>query len=323
MGKGRSREQWTAVVNAMVARGAKASDAELVQIAEYLTSHLGPTTAPAAAPPARGGRPAMANRGPGPLGAGRADSQVVDDVAAERGRKDFNDECITCHGLNGRGGNDTLPKEQQGPDLVRSLVVLHDRYGNELGPFLKKGHPMRGGRTGASLTEAQITDLSHYLHRTVYYTLRSGPMLKVQNILSGDKAAGAAYFNGAGKCNTCHSPAGDLAGIGTKYDPPTLQTKFLFPKSVGFARGGRRTATTKPVMVTVTPAGGAAVEGTLIHVDDFNVSLREKDGQYRSFAITPGMKVVRKDPYATHIEMLDHYTDKNIHDIVAYLESLK
>lgn len=320
MGKGRSREQWTAVVNSMVARGAKASDTELVQIAEYLTAHLGPTTTPASAA-ARGGAPTT-NRGPGPLGAGRADSHVVDDAGAERGKKIFTDDCITCHGLNARGGNETLPKEQQGPDLVRSLTVLHDRYGNEIGPFLTKGHPMRGGRNGSSLTKQEISDLADYLHQTVYYTLRSGPMLKVQNILTGDPKAGAAYFNGAGKCNTCHSPTGDLAGIGKKYDPPTLQNKFLFPRSVGFGRRGAPTVVAKPVTVTVT-AGGADTEGTLLHLDDFNVALRDAKGQYRSFQITPAVKVVKHDPYAMHVTLLDQYSDKNIHDIVAYLESLQ
>ncbi|MGJ5818028.1 c-type cytochrome [Paludibaculum fermentans] len=326
MGKGRSREQWTAVVNAMVARGAKATDAELVQIAEYLTARLGPNSTPESAS-ARGSRSGavapVAGRGPGPLGAGAANSHVVDDAGAERGKTVYTAECITCHGLNGRGGNDTLPAEQRGPDLVRSVLVLHDRYGNEIGPFLAKNHPLRSGRKGSSLTTEQVGDLAHFLHQTVYYTLRSGPMLKVQNILTGDAKAGAAYFNGEGKCSGCHSPTGDLAGVGRKYDPPTLQTKFLFPRSVGFGRAGARTAPVKPVTVAVTLADGTFSEGELVRLDDFNVSLRDAQGQYKSFKITPQVKVVKNDPYAMHVTMLDQYTDKNIHDIVAYLESLK
>lgn len=326
MGKGRSREQWTAVVNAMVARGAKATDAELVQIAEYLTARLGPNSG-SESTAARGTRAnataPVAGRGPGPLGAGAANSHVVDDAGAERGKAVYTAECITCHGLNGRGGNETLPAEQRGPDLVRSVLVLHDRYGNEIGPFLAKNHPLRSGRKGSSLTQEQIGDLSHFLHQTVYYTLRSGPMLKVQNILTGDPKAGAAYFNGEGKCSTCHSPTGDLAGVGKKYDPPTLQTKFLFPRSVGFGRAGARTAAVKPVTVSVTLADGSVSEGVLDRLDDFNVSLRDAQGQYKSFKITPHVKVVKNDPYAMHVTLLDQYTDKNIHDIVAYLESLK
>jgi hypothetical protein len=137
----------------------------------------------------------------------------------------------------------------------------------------------------------------------------------------GDPKAGAAYFNA--KCRGCHSAAGDFAGIGSKYDPPTLQSKFLFPRTVGFGRRNAGTTPSKPVTVTVTPAPGETVEGVLLHLDDFNVALRDSQGAYRSFKVTPSLKVVKHDPYAAHIALLDEYTDKNMHDIVAYLESLK
>lgn len=327
MGKGRTRDQWTAVVNTMVGRGAKASDAELVQIAEYLSGHFGPNTVvTAAAPPAPrpGAAPATAfGRGPGPLGAGAADSHVVDEKGAERGRGVYIAECITCHGNKARGGDANLPQTQQGPDLVRSLIVLRDRNGNKIGPFLAKGHPLQSGRSGGSLKSEQVADLAHFLHQKVYNTLRSGPELQIQNVLTGDPKAGAAYFNGAGKCSICHSPAGDLAGIGKKYDPPTLQSKFLFPRTVGFGRRGAGASTTKPVTVTVTQPNGQVVEGVLDKLDDFNVSLRDSQGEYRSFKITSSLKVEKHDPYEMHVKLLDQYTDKNMHDIVAYLETLK
>jgi cytochrome c oxidase cbb3-type subunit 3 len=327
MGKGRTRDQWTAVVNTMVSRGAKASTAELTEISEYLTSHFGPNmTVSAPPPPRRGGRsgggaPGDSGRGPGPLGAGAADSHVVDDAGADRGKSVYIAECITCHGVKARGGNPNLPTNQQGPDLIRSLVVLHDRYGKEIGPFLAKGHPLQSG--GSSLKVEEVSDLSHFLHQKVYNTLRSGPELQIQNVLTGDPKAGAAYFNGAGKCNTCHSPTGDFKGIGGRYDPPTIQSKFLFPRTVGFGRRGAAARTEKPVTVTVTPSNGQAVTGVLVALDDFNVSLRDSEGSYRSFKITESLKVVKHDPYAMHVALLDRYTDKNIHDIVAYLESLK
>src|SRR5579864_2606638 len=150
MGKGRTRDQWTAVVNTMVGRGAKASESELIQISEYLSSHFGPLMA-VSAPPGRGSRSSASatgalGRGPGPLGAGAADSHIVDDAGAERGKSIYIAECITCHGVKARGGNPNLPANQQGPDLIRSIVVLHDRYGNAIGPFLAKGHPLQSGR---------------------------------------------------------------------------------------------------------------------------------------------------------------------------------
>src|ERR1051325_10681282 len=118
-----------------------------------------------------------------------ADSHVVDDAGAERGKTIYIAECITCHGAKARGGNSNLPRNQQGPDLVRSLIVLHDRYGNTIGPFLAKGHPMQSGRPASSLKAPQVLDLAHFLHQRIYYTLRTGPELQIQNVLTGDPKA--------------------------------------------------------------------------------------------------------------------------------------
>jgi mono/diheme cytochrome c family protein len=250
--------------------------------------------------------------------------QVVDAAAADRGRTLYIAECVTCHGPRARGASDGVPEPQKGPDLVRSVTVLHDRFGKEIGPFLKKGHPMQSGKASASLTEPQFVDLSHFLHQKVADTLRSGPYSQVQNVLTGNAQAGQAYFNGAGGCKDCHSPTGDLAGIGKRFDPPTLQQRFLFPRAGGGRRGGGGPVQQQnPILVTVTPAGSPAVTGTLIAMDDFTVALRDSAGDYRSFKRSPSVKVEKKDPVQAHIDLLPRYTDKNMHDIVAYLESLK
>jgi len=202
------------------------------------------------------------------------------------------------------------------------VLVLHDRNGSEIGPYLRKGHPTQSGAPSANFSQAQIEELAHFIHQRVYDTLRGSPIFEVQNVLTGDPKAGEAYFNGEGKCNTCHSPTGDLAGIGKKYNPATLQQRFLFPRTAGGGRG-RGATPSKPVTVTVTPPSGAAVSGMLVHLDDFNVSLRDSSGEYHSWKRTPELKVIKNDPLAAHIELLDKYTDKNMHDIVAYLETLK
>ena len=237
----------------------------------------------------------------------------MDDQAAERGKATYTAECVSCHGPKARGTD-------KGPDLVRSLIVLKDRYGDTIGPFLRKGHPTQS--SSANLDETKIVDLSHFLHQKVGDTLRTGPYNKVLNVLTGDPKAGEAYFNGAGKCNTCHSPTGDLAGIGKKYDPPVLQLKFVFPQTVAFGRG-LTTGAKKPVIVAVTTPSGERVSGVLDHIDDFSVSLRDASGQYRSFKRSPELRVEKSDPYAAHVALLDQYTDKDIHDVVAYLETLK
>jgi mono/diheme cytochrome c family protein len=311
LGRTMTREQWGGIVSNMIGKGAKGSDAEFAEIVDYLTKNLpakgGGTSAP--------GRTQRARSGGLLDQAGASDKHIVDEEAADRGKAIYIAQCITCHGPRGRGTD-------QGADLVRSLVVLHDRYGSTIGPFLAKGHPTQSKMPSSQFTEAQIGDLSHFLHQKVGDTLRTGPFNKVQNVLTGDPNAGQAYFNGAGKCNTCHSTTGDLAGVGSKYEPAVLQLRVVFPETVAFGR--RATAAAKkPMAVTVTSPSGESVTGTLLEIDDFTVALRDASGQYRSFQRTPDLKVEKQDPFAAHIALLDQYTDKDMHDVVAYLETVK
>ena len=308
LGRGMTREQWGSIVSNMISRGAKGSDEEFAQVVDYLAQNL---------PPAKeGNSPVAKAKTARPQNlidqAGANDKQVVDEDAAARGKAIYTAQCMPCHGARARGGD-------RGPDLVRSLVVLHDRYGNTIGPFLAKDHP---NATSITLTQAQIVDLSHFLHQQVGDTLRTGPFNKVLNILVGDPKEGRAYFNGPGKCSQCHSTSGDLAHIASKYDPPVLQLKVVFPQTAAFGRRSTANAR-KPVTVTVTTATGESTTGVLEELDDFNVSLRDDTGHYRSFQRGPGVKVERHDPYAAHVALLDEYTDKDIHDVVAYLETFK
>ena len=252
------------------------------------------------------------------MGAGPADAPYVDAALADRGRTVWAAECINCHGTQARGTDN-------GPNLTRSLVVLRDRYGTELGPFLKRGHKMQSGAAATTLTDEQIVNLAHFLRQRVNDSFRGSPIFQAQNVLTGDAKAGAAFFSGEGKCATCHSAAGNnLGGIGGRFEPIDLQQRFLFP---GGGRGGRgRTGGPPPasaVKVTVTPASGESVTGVLVLLDDFNVSLRDASGASRTFKRGPGVKVVKDDPLAAHQALLDTITDKNIHDVVAYLETLK
>jgi mono/diheme cytochrome c family protein len=303
-----TREQWGSIVSNMISRGAKGSDEEFAQVVDYLAQNLPPgKDAGAAVAKTKTARPqSMLDQ------AGSNDKQVVDDDAAARGKTVYAAQCVTCHGTRARGG-------ERGPDLVRSVVVLHDRYGSTVGPFLAKDHP--NGKSLA-LTHEQLVDLSHFLHQKVGDTLRTGPYNSVLNILVGDPREGKSFFNGPGKCSQCHSTTGDLAHIASKYEPPVLQLKVVFPQTAAF---GRRSTpnSRKPVKVTVTTPSGESVTGVLDDIDDFNVSLRDDAGQYRSFPRGPGVKVEKHDPYAGHVALLDEYSDKDIHDVVAYLETFK
>ncbi len=52
--------------------------------------------------------------------------------------------------------------------------------------------------------------------------------------------------------------------------------------------------------ITVTLAGGVAVTGTPLHIDDFYVSLRDDKGEYHSWKRTAALKFVKHDPLKAH-----------------------
>ena len=299
----RTRAQWEATIENMIGRGAKVTSAEVATILDFLSSAhtLSPTTI-------RGGS--------GPL-----DKPMVDPKASALARPLYESECQACHGPDARGTSD-------GANLVRSQVVLHDRYGSMIGPYLTSSHPpvpVAKGAAGATrplppLTSTQILLLSHFLRDRVNDTLRGSPLFKAGDVLTGNPKAGEEYFNGEGGCTTCHAPTGDLAAIGRRMDPITIQQRFLFPNNVG----SRRRSTPAPVAkVMVTTASGETLTGALVYMDDFNVSLRYGAGNHRTVRRTADVRVVKDDPYAAHIALLPRITDKAIHDVVAYLASLK
>lgn len=231
--------------------------------------------------------------------AGPTERQKVDPAAARRGRQLYSQYCINCHGALAKGTAD-------GPDLIRSPLVLRDRLGSDIGPALKKlpGHK-------SDLSAAQVVDLTHFLKEQVEATAKNRNADRPPDVLTGNAEAGRAYFNGTGGCVKCHSTTGDLAGVGRRFkDPVDLQQNFLFPR-----RG-------KPQQVKVTPPGASPVTGELLRIDDFNVSLRDAAGQYHDWTRTASLKVEIDDPLARHRELLDVYTDRDIHNVVRYLESL-
>jgi cytochrome c oxidase cbb3-type subunit III len=235
------------------------------------------------------------------LGLGR----MPDAKMAAEGAKIFGATCGFCHGENARGAS--------GPDLLRSPVVLDDNQGELIGQTVHEGRPSKGMPAFPSLTGEQVRDLAEYLHLQVELAANRGTY-KALNVVTGNANAGEAYFNGAGKCNTCHSVTGDLAHIGSKMQPPDLQQRFLYPGS------SQQPSATK---VTVSLKDGSQISGTLKHLDDFYVSLYDAAGNYRSVALGKGVEVKVEDKLVFHREMLDKYTNQQMHDLTAYLVTLK
>ena len=249
---------------------------------------------------------------------------TVDQAAHDRGRAIWARECVDCHGSQARG-SDT------GPNIIRTKTVNFDRSsptpGSVLGPFLKAGHKTQSGKPSASFTDDEIVGLANFVRQSVNDTMRGSAVFTVGDILVGDRVAGEAYFNGAGKCAACHNAtARNLAGIGGRIPAPVdIQQRMLFPGSGvgGRGRGGAAPTGANAITVAITPPTGPALSGVLVEQSDFFVTLRLADGTMRAVRREPGTKVVLTNPLQAHIDLLDAITDKQIHDLVAYLESLK
>src|ERR1019366_9271323 len=242
-----------------------------------------------------------------PGGGAGMDYRDYDPATIERGHTAFVAQCAFCHGSNAKGG-------ESGPDLIRAVPVIDDENGNLIGPIILGGRQAQG-MPKFTMTQAQISDIAAFLHEGVRAAAERGTY-KILNIVTGNAKAGEAYFNGAGKCTSCHSVSGDLRGIGAKYEPIALQGKFLMP--VG-GRGNQKRSEA-PIVATVTLPSGQTIKGTLERIDDFNVSLMDASGGYHSFTRNGNIpRVDLNDPVKAHYDMLSKYTDDDIHNLTAYL----
>jgi cytochrome c oxidase cbb3-type subunit 3 len=210
-----------------------------------------------------------------------------------------------------------------GPNLLRSQLSLSDREGEKLIPVIQNGVP---GTTmpAMGLPASDAKAVASFV-RSVLGTIggqgKPPSELAPPSILVGNAEAGKAYFDG--KCAGCHSATGDLAGIGKRIgDPKLLQNTWV----AGGGRGGRGRAREagKPVTVTIT-AAGSKVEGRLIRMDDFVVTVEMEDGSARSVArdVAPAPKVEVHDPLAGHRALLPVYTDADMHNVTSYLVTLQ
>ena len=277
--------------------------AAAVLVASAIAGHVSAQGGPPPPPQGRGGaRPTFPaqQRPPG------------DPALIARGNGLYGVHCRACHGADLRGG------DQGGPNLLRSDLVLNDQAGELIAPVVLKG---RQAMPPIDVTPDDARAIAEYIH-SVTATLRNqgnppaGPP-PVLNVLVGDPAAGQAYFNA--KCATCHSVAGDLRGIGAKMPDPTTLQNYWISAGGGLGRAGRG----KSVAV-VTIAPGRTLEGTVIRIDDFYVVIEQSDGTQRTFRRDgDNPKVELRDPLEPHKKLLPTFTDKDIHNVTAYLVTLK
>ncbi len=255
--------------------------------------------------------PTRAVRESRPRGEAAAIAGAKEDPAAvARGAQVYAANCAGCHGATGRGNVGA-------PNLIRSIVVLTDEKGILISPVLRNGRPQQG-MPKPNLNEQQIADVVAWLHVQTY-TAGNRRTYTFQDVVTGDAKLGEAYFNGAGGCNKCHSPTGDLKGIASRFDAMALQQRWLGPRSRGNEPSSRG-----DMKVKVTLPSGETVSGTLDQLNDFSVSLKDESGKYRSFLRDGDVPQVEiTDPLQAHLELLHKYTDADIHNVTTYLVTLK
>jgi len=251
-------------------------------------------------------KPALAKQPPKHDAAASSRKEHKEDLAAvARGHEQFKSSCGFCHGDDATGN--------RAPDLVRSPIVSRDNKGDQIEPVIRNGRPDKGMPAFSTLKQDQIDDIVAFLHHQVYEAIHSSHVpgdYPLAKLLTGNADAGKAYFNGVGGCSGCHFVTGDLAGIATKYSPIDLQQHMVYP-----SREDKRTA-------VVTLSNGQKYEGKVVHTDEFRIGIIAQDGWYHSWP-KDQVNADIHDPLAAHRELMQKYTDADIHNLFAYLETLK
>jgi cytochrome c oxidase cbb3-type subunit 3 len=283
-----------------------------------------PPTPPApGAPPIRGDQAFPAQQRP------PADPAVI-----EHGKTLYGIHCRLCHGPDLRGG------DMGGVNLLRSALVLKDQDGELILPVVTQGRMPQGSppMPPLALSPDEVKAVAAYIHSVAAKGARQGgpppgPPVEL-NIVVGDATRGQKYF--AANCASCHSVTGDLQGLATRYPQPMqLQNAWVAgraglgffgpaPASAPAASAAPPRKAPKPVTVAVTTRDGQRVEGRLDRIDDFGVALIQADGTRRSFRREGDVpKIEISDPLEGHKKLLVKYTDADIHDLTAYLVTLK
>jgi len=257
------------------------------------------------------GRGAASPASKPPPATAKPQSYPADQIQAGQSR--YVAQCGFCHGRDAGGG-------ESGPDLTRSGLVAEDVRGDKLGPLIRQGRPDKG-MPGMNLSDSDIAAIVAFIHDTKAKAEALGGgrrAVDVEDLQTGNLEAGRQFFNGAGGCAKCHSAtSGDFAKIGSRYQGLALMHRLLYP-------GSGRDAGPAPARptATVTMRDGQVVTGKLVQHDEFSISILDAGGWTRSWPVKQ-VRVTIDNPLQAHVDQLSKYTDQQMHDVFAYLQSLK
>jgi cytochrome c oxidase cbb3-type subunit III len=227
----------------------------------------------------------------------------------QQGAALFRQDCSFCHGRDATGG-------ESGPDLTRSKFVAKDVNGDKIGPVVRNGRPDKG-MPPFDRTDQQIASLVAFIRTQQKAAQAQGGRrgnggrkgVDPEDLQTGNAEAGKKYFEGAGGCAGCHSPTRDLAGIASRYKGLELEEQMLYPRHA-------------KAKVTITLGSGQEVSGTLAYLDEFTVGLTNAEGVYQSWR-TRDVRYKVDAPLEAHVDLFSKYTDDDVHNLMAYLQTLK
>jgi mono/diheme cytochrome c family protein len=229
-----------------------------------------------------------------------ADSSGV----ATGGDRLFQQNCAFCHGRDAQGG-------ESGPNLTRSRLVRSDLNGDKITEVVRNGRPEKK-MPAFNFSGDEMRGLIAFIHSQVAEAAaQPGGRKGVDDadLQTGNVAEGKRYFEGAGTCSSCHSATGDLAGVATRYQGLQLEEQMLYP-------------TDAKNRMTVTLPTGQKIHGVVAHMDEFTVAIRDANGNYRSWP-TGKITYALDSPVHAHADLFSKYTDDDIHNLMAYIQTLR
>ena len=239
--------------------------------------------------------------------------QAASAEQVQKGQSLFATQCAFCHGRDAAGG-------ETGPDLTSSELVGKDVNGNEIGPVVRSGR-IDKGMPPFNLSDADLAAVVTFIHeQKTKMESQAGRRRTVQaeDLQTGNAEEGKQYFNGAGGCANCHSPTGDLAGVASRFRGLALLERMLYP----WNRRAGPSSSPSPATVTVTLSSGETVKGKLAYRDEFVIGLVDSSGWYRSW-FKSMVKFKVNNPLEAHGEQLGKYAEEDMHNVLAYLQTLR
>ena len=219
------------------------------------------------------------------LGSSRATGQSSQQ-ASPKGAALFAQNCATCHGSDGRGG-------EHAPNIAtrQDVVSMPDA---RLRGIISDGIPSAGMPSFSVLGEKQVDSI------LVYLRALQGMMFGSQAQLPGDPKAGEALFYAADSCARCHAVHGRGGFMGSDLSAFARGRAVAFVVDAIVHPADR--ARDKNHAVTVETDEGVKLTGLVRAQDNFTLVLQTDDGTFHSLS----RNAIRSQTVSPHTYMPDY-----------------